>query len=70
MGADIYGKALIMVISVLGQYFVFETEADPTREELKAFFHDLSENDVLEVRLRCPIKGKIEKVKLKIIHFH
>ena len=37
MGADIYGKALIMVISVLGQYFVFETEADPTREELKAF---------------------------------
>ena len=62
MGADIYGKALIMVISVLGQYFVFETEADPTREELKAFFHDLSENDVLEVRLRCPLDGKIEKV--------
>ena len=48
-----------MVISVLGQYFVFETEVEPTREELEVFFHDLSENDVLEVRLYSSLDGKI-----------
>lgn len=41
-----------MIISVPGEYYVFETEEDPSRESLFAFFQDLNENDILEVRIR------------------
>lgn len=39
-----------MVISVSGRYYVFKTVEIPTRDDLKQFFSDLSENDILEVQ--------------------
>lgn len=41
-----------MVISVSGEYFVLETEKRPEREEVAAFFQNLGENDILEVRVK------------------
>lgn len=41
-----------MIISVPGEYYVFETEEPPSRESLSVFFQDLNENDILEVRIR------------------
>lgn len=41
-----------MIISVPGEYYVFETSEVPSRESLSAFFQDLNENDILEVRIR------------------
>lgn len=38
-----------MVISVSGEFYVFETETHPKREELTTFFQNLGENDILEV---------------------
>lgn len=43
-----------MVVSVSGAFYVFETETDPTREDLIDFFKDLTENDILEVRVKKP----------------
>jgi outer membrane protein OmpA-like peptidoglycan-associated protein len=40
-----------MITSVSGEFFVYETETEPTREELKDFFKDLGQNDILEVRV-------------------
>lgn len=33
---------------------MFETETDPTREDLTDFFKDLTDNDILEVRVKKP----------------
>lgn len=41
-----------MIISVPGEYYVYETEDAPSRESLSLFFQDLGENDILEVRVR------------------
>lgn len=44
-----------MVINVPGEFYVFETDVLPGREELEDFFQDKSEDDVLELR----VKGEI-----------
>ncbi len=41
-----------MIISVPGEYYIFETEDHPDQESLHAFFQTLNENDILEVRVR------------------
>lgn len=41
-----------MIICIPGEYYVYETEQFPVREELINFFQDLNENDVLEIRLK------------------
>lgn len=43
-----------MVISAPGEFYIFETDTPPTREELTTFFQDLDENDILEVRITSP----------------
>lgn len=43
-----------MVASVPGEFYVYEAEQLPDRESLKVFFEDLSENDILEVRVSPP----------------
>lgn len=43
-----------MVVSVSGAFYVFETEREPAREDLAEFFKDLTENDILEVRVKKP----------------
>ena len=41
-----------MMISVPGEYYVFETEDAPSRISLSLFFQNLGENDILEVRVK------------------
>lgn len=40
-----------MIISVPGEYYVFETESYPDQESLRSFFQTLNENDILEIRV-------------------
>lgn len=52
-----------MVISVPGEYYVYETEQLPDKESLKEFFKELNENDVLELRIRSS-----EESEYKVYH--
>ncbi len=49
-----------MVISVPGEFYIFETDIPPTRDELAIFFQDLGENDILEVYITSPDNEKIQ----------
>lgn len=40
-----------MVISVNGEFYIYETMTEPDKEDLKEFFKNLGENDILEVRI-------------------
>lgn len=42
-----------MIISVSGEFYVFETDRIPEREELEKFFQDKSEDDILELRVKA-----------------
>lgn len=53
-----------MVISVPGEYYVFETCKMPEREELEEFFEDKGRNDVLELR----IASSSESEEMQICH--
>lgn len=53
-----------MIISVPGEFYVFETDRIPEREELEVFFQDKSEDDILELR----VKTDSELEKGKIFH--
>lgn len=58
-----------MVISVSGEFFVFETEVLPTQEEVKAFFQDKGEHDVLEVRLHNRGQIRVGYVTKKTLEY-
>ncbi len=49
-----------MVISVPGEFYIFETDIPPTREELAIFFQDLGENDILEVHITSPDNERLQ----------
>lgn len=51
-----------MIISIPGEFYVYETDQQPAREELKVFFQELREEDILEVRIRSSATGEIEKI--------
>lgn len=50
-----------MILSVPGEFYVYETEEMPDRDSLKSFFAELEENDVLEVRVRSSDGTEYEK---------
>lgn len=58
-----------MVISVPGEFYVYETDVDPGREELASFLQDLGEDDILEIRLNgsSPQKYHVSKVLMGLV---
>lgn len=60
-----------MIINVPGEFYVFETDMLPDREEMEDFFQDKSENDVLELHVKIDPRQKeqiyhISKTWLKV----
>ncbi len=58
-----------MIISVSGEFFVFDTEVLPTKEELDSFFRDKGEHDVLEVRLHVGDEVQVGYVTQKTLEY-
>lgn len=54
-----------MIISVSGEFYIFESDTFPTDEELKDFFQDLGENDILELRIESSPVVHANKFYLK-----
>ncbi len=58
-----------MIISVSGEFFVFDTEVLPTKEELDSFFRDKGEHNVLEVRLHVGDEVQVGYVTQKTLEY-
>lgn len=63
------GRKKLMIISVTGEFYVYETDALPSREELCGFFQGLNENDILEIRIKSPDGLQSEQVYHVTKHF-
>ncbi len=54
-----------MITSVPGEFYIFEADTLPSHEELTAFFQDLNENDILELRIGSAAVFHVNKFYLQ-----
>lgn len=59
-----------MIISVPGEYYIFDTESYPDQESLQSFFQTLNENDVLEIRVHSHGQDVHAYQACHVTHYH